>query len=272
MEILQQEGHGIEAIITSPTGYHIPFTARLCFTCTNNMSEYESCILGLDDAIDLRIKILEVYRDSALVINKIKGEYGTHNAKLIRYRYHVRKMITYFDEITFHYIPQEENQLADALATLSSRFKVKWYNEAPPIRIQHLDEPIYCIAVEAEMDNKTWSHDIKLFLQKQEYPANASSQDKKTLRRLASQFFLNSDVLYKQNHDMVLLRCLDGYEADMLIKKIHEGSFGTHANGHTMAKKILRAGYYWLTMESDSFKYVTNSKSMRIKCMFHLLS
>ena len=33
--------------------------------------------------------------------------------------------------------------------------------------------------------------------------------------------------------------------------EVHEGSFGMHANGHVMAKKILRAGYYWLTMESD---------------------
>lgn len=62
------------------------------------------------------------------------------------------------------------------------------------------------------------------------------------LRRLASQFFLNGDVLYKRNHNMVLLRCLDRYEVGMLIKEIHEGSFGTHANGHTMAKKILIAG------------------------------
>lgn len=55
-----EEVHGIKDIITSPTGYHIPFMARLCFTCTNNMAEYEACILGLDEAIDLRTKILEV--------------------------------------------------------------------------------------------------------------------------------------------------------------------------------------------------------------------
>ena len=33
--------------------------------------------------------------------------------------------------------------------------------------------------------------------------------------------------------------------------EVHEGSFRTHDNGHAMAKKILRAGYYWLTMEND---------------------
>lgn len=57
-------------------------------------------------------------------------------------------MITYFDEITFHYIPQEENQLVDAMATLPSMFKVKWYNEALAIRINRLDEPSYCTVVE----------------------------------------------------------------------------------------------------------------------------
>ena len=36
----------------------------------------------------------------------------------------------------------------------------------------------------------------------------------------------------------------------MLIE-VHEGSFGTHANGHAIARKILRVWYYWLTMEND---------------------
>lgn len=67
-------GHGIGATISSPTGFHIPFIARLCFTCTNNMAEYEACILGIEEPIDLRIKILEVHGYSVLVINQIKGD------------------------------------------------------------------------------------------------------------------------------------------------------------------------------------------------------
>ncbi|XP_050875929.1 uncharacterized protein LOC127079590 [Lathyrus oleraceus] len=51
-------GHGIGVVITSPTGFHLPFTARLFFYCTNNMAEYEACIYGLEAAINLRIKIL----------------------------------------------------------------------------------------------------------------------------------------------------------------------------------------------------------------------
>nr|KYP49961.1 Retrovirus-related Pol polyprotein from transposon 297 family [Cajanus cajan] len=40
-------GHGIGAILISSQGKHIPVTARLDFECTNNMAEYEACILGL---------------------------------------------------------------------------------------------------------------------------------------------------------------------------------------------------------------------------------
>ena len=71
-----------------------------------------------------------------------------------------------------------------------------------------------------------------------------SNKDRKTLRRLEGNFFLNEDVLYKRNYDMVLLICVDRHEADMLMHKVHEGSFGTHANGHSMTKKMLREGYY----------------------------
>ena len=67
-------GNGIDVVIISPKGYHTPFTARLYFDCTNNMAEYEVCIMGIKAAIDLRIKFLNVYGDSSLVISQIKGE------------------------------------------------------------------------------------------------------------------------------------------------------------------------------------------------------
>jgi hypothetical protein len=158
-----------------------------------------------------------------------------------------------FDEITFHHFPREENQVADVLATLSAMYKVNFHNEAPLIKVERRDEPAVCTVAEVGLGDKPWFYDIKRYLAKQEYPENASSIDKKTMRRLAAQFFLNGEVLYKRNHDMVLLRCVDKRETDFLITEIHEGSFGTHANGHAMAKKILRAGYYWSTMEADCF-------------------
>ena len=70
---VNQYGNGIGAVIITPQGTHLPFTARLTFKCTNNMAEYEACIMGLEEAMNLRIKYLDVFGDSALVVNQIKG-------------------------------------------------------------------------------------------------------------------------------------------------------------------------------------------------------
>ncbi|XP_045822052.1 uncharacterized protein LOC123914933 [Trifolium pratense] len=257
-------GHGVGAVLISPRGGYRPLAARLCFECTNNIAEYEACIMGLEAAIDLRIKILEVYGDSALVICQVKGEWEARHPKIIPYCTQVKKLAGYFDEITFHHIPREENQVADALATLSSMYKVRFHNEAPLIVLERKDEPAVCTVASKEYDDKPWFHDIKRYLEKQEYPEGASINDRKTLRRLATQFFLDGEVLYKRNYDMVLLRCVDRQEADHLLAEIHAGTFGTHANGHAMARKILRAGYYWLTMEADCYRYVKTCHKCQI--------
>ena len=76
-------GNGIGVVIISPEGFHTPFTARLCFDCTNNMDEYEACILGLKATIDLRIKHSNVFGDSALVISQVKGDWDTKHPNLI---------------------------------------------------------------------------------------------------------------------------------------------------------------------------------------------
>ncbi|XP_050920136.1 uncharacterized protein LOC127137752 [Lathyrus oleraceus] len=208
------------------------------------MAKYEVCIDGIEAAIDLRIKDLEVYGDSAMVINQINGDWETHHPNLIPYREHVIKLIPYFEEITFDHIPREENHLADALVTLASIFRVEWAIKAPSINIMRLDEPAFCYTNDEARDDKPWFYDIKRYLEKQEYPEDTSIPNKKTLRKLSSRFFLSGDVLYKRNHDSVMLIYMDRHEADIVIEDIHEVSFGIHSSGHSMETKILRAGYH----------------------------
>ncbi|XP_050896055.1 uncharacterized protein LOC127102758 [Lathyrus oleraceus] len=67
--VVNAYGYGIGEVIGTPQGSHIPFTARFTFTCTNNVAEYDVCIIDLKEVTDLRIKIMDVYGDSTLVIN-----------------------------------------------------------------------------------------------------------------------------------------------------------------------------------------------------------
>ncbi|XP_039031357.1 uncharacterized protein LOC120166029 [Hibiscus syriacus] len=79
-------GYGIGALLVSPEGEHYPFTSRFSFECTNNMAEYEACILGIQAPIERKIKILEVFGDSALVIYQLRGEWMTRDSKLMEYK------------------------------------------------------------------------------------------------------------------------------------------------------------------------------------------
>lgn len=86
--------------------------------------------------------------------------------------------------------------------------------------------------------------------------SNVTSNDKRTIGRLSMKFFLNGETLYKRNHDLVLLRCVDENEAKIIMKEVHDGICGTHANDHMMAKQILRTGYYWI-------KYIIEKNEMK---------
>ena len=92
--------------------------------------------------------------------------------------------------------------------------------------------------------DKPWFHEVRRYLEAQEYPEGASVNNKNFLSRFSVKVFLSNGTLYKRNHGSTLLRCIDKSEAEKIMANLHEGNFGTHSSGHTMAKKILREGYY----------------------------
>ncbi|XP_060190663.1 uncharacterized protein LOC132619931 [Lycium barbarum] len=118
------------------------------------------------------------------------------------------------------------------------------------------EEHAYCCHVEAEPDGKPCYNNIKMYLERWEYPEGITNGQKKSIPRMANCFFLNKEVLYKRTPDLGLLRCVDVSEATKLLEEVHAETCGLHMNGFVLAKKILGAGYYWMTMESDCCKYV----------------
>ncbi|XP_031374124.1 auxin response factor 3-like [Punica granatum] len=52
-------GSGVGAVLICPDGRRYPVAAKVDFSCTNNVAEYEACILDLQAAIDFRVKELE---------------------------------------------------------------------------------------------------------------------------------------------------------------------------------------------------------------------
>ena len=80
---------------------------------------------------------------------------------------------------------------------------------------------------------------------------HASENDKRNLSRLAVNFLFDGEILYKKRKDQILFRCVDAPEAWCIIAEVHEGICETHANGHKISRQIMKARYYWLTLEKD---------------------
>uniref|UniRef100_A0A2N9FSY4 Integrase catalytic domain-containing protein n=1 Tax=Fagus sylvatica TaxID=28930 RepID=A0A2N9FSY4_FAGSY len=243
-------GSGIGAVLVSPKGQQTPIAVKLGFDCTNNMTEYEACIVGLQAALEFGAYELEVFGDSLLIVSQTNGEWQARDPKLIPYQRYISRLVPKFKYVTFTYTPRAHNHFADALATLASLIKLVEGDDVRPLRIETRDIPAYCVCieecmnVEAEIDNKPWYYDIKRFIQDREYPPRATENEKKYIRRMAFQFFLSGEILYKRTHDATLLRCVDAEEANRLIQEMHAGLMGAHANGPFLARKIMRAGYY----------------------------
>ena len=72
---------GIGILLISPQGDHIPRSVRLTFSdhhrLTNNIVEYEACIIGLQTALDLGVRQLEIHGDSNLAIQQTWGIWRT---------------------------------------------------------------------------------------------------------------------------------------------------------------------------------------------------
>ncbi|XP_070011036.1 uncharacterized protein [Nicotiana sylvestris] len=127
-------------------------------------------------------------------------------------------------------------------------------NFIDPIPIGIHKHPAYCAHVEEESDGNPWFHDIKEYLAKGKYPEHATHTQKCTLQRLVNHFFQSGGILYRKTPDLGLQWCVDAKEASRLLEEMHVETCESH-NGFVLAKKILRARHFWMTMEIDCIKY-----------------
>ena len=62
---------------------------------------------------------------------------------------------------------------------------------------------------------------------------------------------IRGETLYRRAADGVLLLCLDRDSTDRVMREVNAGVYRPHMGGHMLARKIMRTGYFWLTMETD---------------------
>ncbi|XP_069155720.1 uncharacterized protein [Solanum lycopersicum] len=113
------QGKGIRAVLVSESGQHYLMAAKHRFNCTNNMAQYEACILGLKIAVDMNIHELLVIGDSNMLIHQVQGEWAVKIPKIIPFVQYVQKLWKRFHKIEFRHTPRIQNELAYAIATIA---------------------------------------------------------------------------------------------------------------------------------------------------------
>ncbi|WKA11326.1 hypothetical protein VitviT2T_028835 [Vitis vinifera] len=135
-----------------------------------------------------------------------------------------------------------------------------------PLLIESRSAPAYCCLIDdMEIDDGLpWYHDIYHFLRLGVYPEVATAKDRRALRQLATRFVICGETLYRRSPDGMLLLCLDHASADRVMREVHAGVCGPHMGGHMLARKIMRTGYFWLTMETDCCQFVQRCPECQI--------
>lgn len=82
---------------------------------TNNVAEYHGVSLGLDKALSMGARTVDVRMDSLLVVNQMNGIYQIKNRELWPINEHIHEMMKKFDKVTFTHVRREFNQLADGM-------------------------------------------------------------------------------------------------------------------------------------------------------------
>jgi hypothetical protein len=111
-------------VIISPSVVYIDLSIRLEFACTNNQVEYESLLYGLEYLRDLGERDVDVFRDSNLIVQQIRGDSQCLDGVLNFYWDRCLDIIKLFDTFSIKHIPHEENSRANQLAQQASCYVV----------------------------------------------------------------------------------------------------------------------------------------------------
>ena len=181
----------------------------------------------------------------------MNGDYECKGERMKRYLDQVRKRV---DDLKAKIIqiPREENEQAERLAkATSAEHIITPGNVLSFVRLSPLIDfdDIQKIGYESN-----WITPLVSYLKNRVLPDRKEAARK--LKVQVARFVLIKDVLYKRGFSHPYLRCLGTEEVDYVMREVHKGICGNHSGSRSLVHKLMRAGYYWPTMQKDAEAYV----------------
>ena len=118
--VANQRGSRMGLVLVSPEKITIEKSLRLGFLATNNKAEYEALLMGMVMVQKMGGKTVEMFSDSRLVVDQVKGELKARDTRMQEYLGQVRRIQIKFEFFDISHIPRSGNTHADSLATLAT--------------------------------------------------------------------------------------------------------------------------------------------------------
>ena len=120
----RQTGAGIGLQLKSPGGDKIEQAIRLGFCASNNESEYEAILNGIQLATALLTNKLMIRSDSQLVVGQVNAEYESRDPRMAKYVTLVKQRLAGFSTWKLEHVPRDSNEKVDALAVVAASLPI----------------------------------------------------------------------------------------------------------------------------------------------------
>ena len=107
---------GIGVMLKTRTGKVLVAEGRSIGHATNNVAEYRALLHGLEKALELGVRRVEVRADSELLIKQLKSEYRVKNQGLRPLFEQAAAMLRRFETVRLTHVRRQHNAEADRLA------------------------------------------------------------------------------------------------------------------------------------------------------------
>lgn len=107
---------GYGAAVVDPGGTVLAERAAGLGRVTNNVAEYAGLIAGLEAAIESGARRVDVRMDSKLVVEQMSGRWKVKHPDLRPLVSRARELVAALQEVTFSWVPRNQNSHADRLA------------------------------------------------------------------------------------------------------------------------------------------------------------
>ena len=109
----------IGAVVTDPDGREVHTVSKRLGRATNHEAEYQAAIAGLEGALALGAREVDLRMDSELVVRQLQHRYRVRNPRLLPYFQRLVDLQRRFDSFSVTHVPRALNKRADQLANLA---------------------------------------------------------------------------------------------------------------------------------------------------------